>query len=376
MRAAGTAVGPRRDVDAPRQDDDRVIERVEPHQPGERLDPLPELLVALAGGAEPAERQVVGLDARSRFTVATDDRPVSSFTNASSSSSPFAARASSFGQGHLGLVVPWSVQPQHGLGRLDRRVVEQTLVDVADLEDRQGPEAELAGRRRSAARQLHLEHLEGFQQVQDGAVIDRDRLAGRVLPTRPELAPFEEREPVGVEQFALVGGELEPLVLDAAVDRPEGRQQAAPRIVAAFQHLLAEVGRRDPQLLPQGRDGVVLVVKLVAQQQQIPLLGAEQEHQPHHDRQGGFVELVLGHALEQRPAAVPVRPVDRLDEHLDRLAHLIAKLVGDFLLVLGALSQQPFERFLLGHAEEPVAAQQGAERLEGLRLLQPERGEP
>ena len=273
-------------------------------------------------------------------------------------------------------MVPRSIQPQHGLGRLDRRVVEQPLIDVPDLEDRQGTEAELAGRGWSPARQPDLEHLEGFQQVQHGAVIDRDRLAGRVLPPRPGGSPFEEREPIRVEQFALVGGELEPVVLDAPVHRPEGRQQAAPRIVAALQHLLAEVGRRDPQLLPQGRDGVVLVVKLVAQQEQVSLLGAEQEHQPHHHRQGGFVQLVLGHPLEQRPAAVPVRPVDRVNQHLDRLTHLIAKLVGDLLLVLGALSQQPFERLLLGHAEEPIAAQQRAERLEGLRLLQPERGIP
>ena len=70
--------------------------------------------------------------------------------------------------------------------------------------------------------------------------------------------------------------------------------------MTAFQDFLAEAGRRDPQLLPQRGDGVVLVVEFVAQQEQFPLLGAEQEHQPHHDRQGGFVEHVLGHALEQQ----------------------------------------------------------------------------
>ena len=80
--------------------------------------------------------------------------------------------------------------------------------------------------------------------------------------------------------------------------------------------------------------------------------------------------------MSSSPAAVPVRPIERLNKHLHRLTHLISKLVGDFLLVLGALSQQPFERLLLGHPEEPVAAQQRSERLEGLRLLQPERGIP
>ena len=65
----------------------------------------------------------------------------------------------------------------------------------------QRPEAELAGRGRSPARQPDLEHLEGFEQVQHRAVVDRQRLAGRVLPARPGGSPFEEREPVGVEQL-------------------------------------------------------------------------------------------------------------------------------------------------------------------------------
>ena len=55
------------------------------------------------------------------------------------------------------------------------------------------------------ARQPDLEHLEGFQQVQNGAVIDRDRLAGRVLPLCPGGSSFEGREPIRVEQFPLVG---------------------------------------------------------------------------------------------------------------------------------------------------------------------------
>jgi len=145
--------------------------------------------------------------------------------------------------------------------------------------------------------------------VQHSAVIDWDRLAGRVLPTRFWGSPFKKRELIGVKQFAPVGGEFEPWVLDTPEHCTKGRQQAAPRIVAAFQHLLAKVVRRDSQLLPQGRNGVVLVIKLVAQQEQVSLLGAEQEHQPHHHREGGIVQLVLGHSLEQSTTAVPIRPV-------------------------------------------------------------------
>ena len=46
--------------------------------------------------------------------------------------------------------------------------------------------------------------------------------------------------------------------------------------------------------------------------------------------------------------------VERMDQHLDRPAHLIAKLVGDLLLVRGALGQQRFERLVLGDAEEAL----------------------
>ena len=53
------------------------------------------------------------------------------------------------------------------------------------------------------------------------------------------------------------------VVPDAAVDGPEGGQQPAPSIVAAFQHFLAVLVGGFPQLLAERRDGVVLVVELV-----------------------------------------------------------------------------------------------------------------
>ena len=45
----------------------------------------------------------------------------------------------------------------------------------------------------------------------------------------------------------------------------------------------------------------------------------------------------------------PVGPVERLDQHLDRLADLIAELVGDLLLVRGTLGQHRLERLAVGH---------------------------
>ena len=44
---------------------------------------------------------------------------------------------------------------------------------------------------------------------------------------------------VGVKEAAAVGGQRQAVVADAAVHGAKGRQQAAPGVEAALQHLLA-----------------------------------------------------------------------------------------------------------------------------------------
>ena len=166
------------------------------------------------------------------------------------------------------------------------------------------PEAQAAGL------SVQLEVLEGSQQVEHRAVVDEQRSGGGVLPGCPWLAAFEERELVGVEQVPGVGKQLHPLVLDPAVDRPEGGEEPDPGIVPPLQDLLALLVGRLLEPGHEGRDGVVLVVERVAQQEQVPLLGREQEHEPHHDREGGPVEFGLGHARQELPLFVLVDPVD------------------------------------------------------------------
>ena len=73
---------------------------------------------------------------------------------------------------------------------------------------------------------------------------------------------------------------------------------------------------------------------------------------------------------------VLVDAVERLDEHLDGLAHLIAELVGDFLLVFRALAEHGFQRLVVGNAEEPAHTEQAAKGAQGERLFQPEGGVP
>ena len=86
-------------------------------------------------------------------------------------------------------------------------MVEQALVDVADLLDVQRPEADPPGLGGAAARHPHLQELQRFEQVQHRAVVHRQRLGLGLPPGRPRLAAFEEREAVGVEQAAAVGRE-------------------------------------------------------------------------------------------------------------------------------------------------------------------------
>lgn len=79
-------------------------------------------------------------------------------------------------QGDLGLEL--AVQPDGRGVDPDGGVVEQALVDVADLLDVQGPVRQPLGLGRAGAAALAAQHLEGVEQVQDGPVVDRYRLVG------------------------------------------------------------------------------------------------------------------------------------------------------------------------------------------------------
>jgi hypothetical protein len=88
-----------------------------------------------------------------------------------------------------------------------------------------------------------LQQLESIQEMKDGAVVDREGGGWSVAPrgiTRPTL---EEREAVGIEQGATVGGESQTVVTDPAVNGPERREQPTPGVDAVLQHLFAVLVR-------------------------------------------------------------------------------------------------------------------------------------
>jgi hypothetical protein len=235
--------------------------------------------------------------------------------------------------------------------------LQQPLVDVADLFHAQSAVGE----------RTPLELLDGLEQKQHGAVVDRQWLGGICAPVGTLGSALEEGEAIRVEQRAPQRRQAQVLVLDTAIHGTEDRQQARPGIPAAFQNLIGF----GAQLHAQGRERIVGLVAFVAQQQQAALLGGEQEDQPHHHRQCGFVEFRLFYVTQQLTVAVLVGFVERLDQHFDGAANLLTEGVGDLVLILQRAVEQ--SRQLLGFIDEEAPnAQQVHEGLQGDGLLTPE----
>ena len=106
----------------------------------------------------------------------------------------------------------------------------------------------------------------------------------------------------------------------------------------------------------------MLVVHRFAEQQQIALLSREEEDEAHHHGEGRLVEGSFVHALEEFASIIFIDTVEGLHEHLNRLTHLVAELVGDLLLVRAALGEHGFERISVGNAIEAINAEERTER--------------
>ena len=118
-------------------------------------------------------------------------------------------------------------------------MVEQAFVDVANLLDVEGAEREPPRFGGAAAWHCDAEDLERLQQVQHRAIVHRQGPGVGRFPVRFLRTAFEEGEAVGVEEVATVGRQAQILVLHTSEDSAKGRQEAAPGVAAALQHLLA-----------------------------------------------------------------------------------------------------------------------------------------
>src|ERR1039457_189914 len=101
-----------------------------------------------------------------------------------------------FRERHLWLFL--AIESEHDFRGAARGVIEQAFVDVADLFDIEGAEAE-AALLASAARRLHFQELEGAEKVKYGAVVDGAWPGGRAAPIGARRAAFQERETFGVK---------------------------------------------------------------------------------------------------------------------------------------------------------------------------------
>jgi len=139
---------------------------------------------------------------------------------------------------------------------------------------------------------------------------------------------------------------------------------------------LRHSGQRLPATAPAKWNGVVFVVKRFAEVQQAALFRREEKDQPHHDRERRVVERFRFDAIKQGAVAFLVEGIERLHQHLDGFAHLIAELVSDLLLVAGAFLEQGRQGAIGSDAEEAAHAEQGMEGAQSDGLIEPQRSIP
>ena len=152
------------------------------------------------------------------------------------------------------------------------------------------------------------------------------------------------------------------IVSQPAIHRTKRCQQPRPTVVATFEQFFSLLIGNFSKLRGNRGDRVVLLVhgeRLGGDK--FPFFGTEQEHQPHHDCKRRLIENCLINAFEQFPPVILIGLVERLDQHLNRPSYLIAKLVGNFLLIGSTLGQQSFNGLVVRNAKESGQREEAAE---------------
>ena len=159
----------------------------------------------------------------------------------------------------------------------------------------------------------------------------------------------------------------------AAVEGLAGGQQPMPRQRRRIKGFFAFLGFAGLQAVQFAGDAVALVEQF-AGGQQTALLSEQQEHHPHHDRDGGLVGLVgVG---GQRIGLAALAGFgggfgERLDQQFDGAAHLGAEGFGDLLGRGDGLGEEHWETFGGVAADDVLPADDSQEGVSGARLLNP-----
>src|ERR1700686_4347322 len=117
--------------------------------------------------------------------------------------------------------------------------------------------------------------------MKHNAIVNFKRLRGLGLPARLESATFKKRIAIWVEKRAAIGRQHQVLMSHSSMDSTERGEQTCPSVTPSFQHLFAIVVSDILQLLPQGGDGVVIVIQSLSQVQQATLFCGKQKNKPH-----------------------------------------------------------------------------------------------
>ena len=211
---------------------------------------------------------------------------------------------------------------------------------------------------------LAVEHQQLVEHTVDGAVRNQRWLDPFVdLPRAAGGTPFEEREPVGIEEVAVARRQMQPVRLGAVVEQPEQHQELRPGAVPLVHRVRME-GRILAQALVETGERVVACEGL-AVRQQVAFLGVEQEDEPQDDGQQRVVDIVG--TLSQRTAQqFAVRcVVGRLEpaqQLVERVQHLLGQPLAHLVLEAPAVGEQRREALLARQAEESGLAQQQPQR--------------
>src|SRR5262249_46576404 len=89
-----------------------------------------------------------------------------------------------------------------------------------------------------------------------------------------------------------------------------------------------------------------------------------------------IVERGFRYALKQTPVGAPIEVVESLHEHLDRFPDLTTELIGNLLLIVGALGQHAGESAIRRNSEKSAPPKQRSEHAQRDGLAHPDLGVP
>ena len=120
--------------------------------------------------------------------------------------------------------------------------------------------ADLLDVERAVGERSTFERLDGFEQQENGPIVDRQWIGGLGPPSRASLAALQKFEAIRIKERAPHGRHVEIRVTNSRIDSAKRRQEPRPRRHA----MLQDLGVCFCELGSEARNGVVSIVGWVA----------------------------------------------------------------------------------------------------------------